>query len=93
MNKKLTVSQFKALRVLSLHDYLTSASLGMEMTNGVKRDGGPMKAQGLGRLGGTMGTRLVLMGLAWNSHRAGGYPAYEISSKGRRVLEEEERSS
>ena len=78
----MTDPQRRALAYLAAHDIVTPASLGEGM-GGTRRGG----AQGLGRLGGAMGARLVKMGLAHNESRhRGGFPAYSISPAGRQAL-------
>lgn len=59
------------------------SAIGHAMTDGFTKSGRAMKAQGLGRLGGGMGARLVKLGLAGHAGRG-----YVLTSAGRRALEE-----
>lgn len=79
----LTGPQIKALRYLGTVNFATPAQIG-EAMGGTRRG----VAQGLGRLGGAMGTRLVRMGLARDASRDNhGYAAYAITSGGRLRVE------
>ena len=78
----LTEPQRKALAYMAERAWASPADLG-EAIGGTAR----MKAQGLGRLGGTMGTRLVRLGLARHASRErSGYSAYAITQAGREAL-------
>lgn len=80
----LTKRQIVALKLLAGRRYATPADIGDALTVGRIR---PLKAQGAGRLGGTMGTRLVRLGLAEHANSLrNGFPAYAISAKGRLAL-------
>lgn len=62
--------------------FIYPAALGVALTGGMKKDGTrQLKAQGLGRIGGSMGARLVRMGLAISRDRG-----YAISGKGYKEL-------
>lgn len=86
---KLTEAQRRALRHLASVNWCSPASLGEAMSDQER-----LKAQGAGRIGGSMGGRLVKMGLAarhlepWPGHGmcAAGY---EITTAGRAALERE----
>jgi len=84
---KLTKAQMTALAALA-RSWKTPAGLGEAITGGLQRSGYPMKPQGLGRIGGAMGTRLMRKGLAQFHHKrwptGGLYIAgYEITDAGR----------
>jgi hypothetical protein len=80
----MTEPQRRALTYLASVEMASPAALGQGM-GGTRRG----NAQGLGRLGGAMGSRLVKLGWARDlSHKCHGFPAYGISSLGRRALEE-----
>lgn len=82
---KLTDPQLRALRFLGEKQRsVTPAMIGEAMTRDRKH---PLAPQGAGRIGGAMARRLIDKGLAVDaSHDRGGFPAYRISAKGRRVL-------
>ena len=62
----------------------TPAQIGAAMTPGRKY---PLKPQGAGRIGGAMAKRLIAMGLVRDASREhGGFPAYEVSPEGIRVV-------
>ena len=80
----MTEPQIKALRYLATVQFATPADLGQAM-GGTRRG----YAQGLGRMGGSMGSRLVKMKLALDASRERhGFPAYAISAAGRAALKE-----
>ena len=85
---KLTKPQQLALAYLASVDWSTPADLGYAMAGDIEH---PMRAQGAGRVGGCMGTRLSKMGLAGRHYREwpgkGRYAAgYEITQSGRAAL-------
>ena len=83
----MTEPQIKALRYLATVQYATPADLGQAI-GGTRRG----YAQGLGRLGGAMGSRLVKMKLAVDASRErDGFPAYAINAAGIAALEELDR--
>jgi len=66
------------IRILGQHyGEVYPAALGHAVTGGLKRNGYGMSAQGLGRIGGAMGQRLVKKGWAWSTSRG-----YAINSDG-----------
>ena len=78
----LTDPQLLALRFLADRTCASPAELGAAI-GGTRA----MKAQGLGRLGGTMGTRLVRLKLAEHaSWDRGGFPGYRINAAGRAAI-------
>lgn len=81
----LTEPQKKALQYLASVPWAAPSEIGQAMI----ADGARMKAQGMGRLGGTMATRLMKRGLVFpaDSQRSG-FPAYRISAAGREVLKD-----
>jgi hypothetical protein len=82
MVESLTVPQRRALQYLASVPRATPSQLGEGM--GGTRSG---KAQGLGRLGGTMARRLMSLGMAVDSSRLNsGFPAYAISHDGRLAI-------
>lgn len=80
----MTKSQLAALGFLATVEFATPSAIGQAM-GGSKSN----KAQGLGRMGGTMAHRLMKLGLVSDSswHR-GGFPSYSITHVGRRALME-----
>ena len=84
---KLTEPQRCALKALAKATYLSPGEIGYALTEGRKP---PLRSQGAGRLGGTMGNRLVKMGLAkhYKSQFAGKtwYRGYSINALGRSAL-------
>jgi len=91
-DKPLTEPQKRALMALSKHPYLSPAMLGQYMLPKGHRH---LKAQGYGRLGGSMAWRLRRMGLARSVDRAFGSDArrwslgFAITELGRKRLAEE----
>jgi hypothetical protein len=77
-----TTPQMKALSYLAGVEFATPSELGMAI-GGTRSN----KAQGLGRLGGAMGARLVQKGWAHHaSWQRNGFPAYAITAAGRRMV-------
>ncbi len=82
--KTLTEPQRKALTFLASVTCASPAAIGYAMTPARKH---PLKAQGAGRLGGTMAARLMRNGLVCNaSYMNSGFAAYAITAKGRQAL-------
>jgi hypothetical protein len=78
----MTPTERKALTFLATVHFATPAQIG-QAVGGTKRG----RAQGLGRLGGRVGSRLCKAGLAWDAKRQNsGYPAYMINGNGRHEL-------
>lgn len=82
-----TKPQWRALKCLGAQRFATPQEIGYAMTVGRSP---PLKPQGAGRLGGTMGSRLVRMELASHYSGHGGFPAYAITAAGRAKLREGE---
>lgn len=87
--RKLTDPQRRALAFLASRDSAMPAEIGYALTADQRW---PLKPQGAGRLGGSMGTRLQKMGLTRAVNRLIGgslWPAgYAITQAGRKALEE-----
>jgi hypothetical protein len=85
---KLTEPQRRALSYLATVADASPARIGEAMYHdGWLRLEQNLSAQGCGRVGGTMATRLVKMGLVRDvSLKNGGWPAYAISPEGRKAL-------
>ncbi len=82
MARSLTGPQRRALAALPVSPgALSPAELGAAM-GGTRSN----RAQGLGRLGGTMGSRLERLGLANGRADPAGFPAYRLTEFGERVL-------
>lgn len=85
---KLTKPQKLALSFLATVDYAAPARIGQAMITERYRGQGH-SAQGLGRVGGTMASRLVKMGMARDRSREFDYfPRYSITDAGRAALTE-----
>lgn len=81
----LSKPRVRALRLLSAWVFCTPSQIGWAMTQ--DRRGRALKAQGAGRVGGSMAAQLIKAGLVENaSHLRGGYAAYSITPAGRRAL-------
>lgn len=79
----MTEPQRLALAAMIAVPYLTPAEIGYAISP--DRPGGRvLKAQGAGRIGGSMASRLIKFGWAENcSHLHMGFPAYRITDVGR----------
>ena len=96
MERKLTEPQERALRVLERAEEQPSGALSPAMLGEMmvrEADYNRInKAQGMGRLGGTMGTRLIRIGLAYRKETRNQYTGevydhgYAITGKGRVAL-------
>ena len=85
MGERLTEAQVRVLRVLAGAPYLSPAEIGWSLSP-------KLKAQGAGRLGGTMGWRLVAKGMAAHHHVGRWSRGYHITPAGRAALAEMEKA-
>lgn len=82
----MTEPQKIALKFLAGRPYATPSEIGEAMLRDRKFQRA-RTAQGLGRIGGAMGSRLTAFGWAADaSNRRGGFPAYRITEVGRTAL-------
>jgi hypothetical protein len=85
---KLTEPQRRALEYLNSVTNATPSRIGEAMYHeGWRRRERHLSAQGCGRVGGTMATRLVKMGLVRDlAMKNDGWSLYEISQRGRELI-------
>lgn len=83
----MTPARRKVLEWLNKVEYATPAELGFAVTGGLKKSDHAMKAQGLGRIGWGLASRMQSEGtVRFDPKVRGGHAAYVITAAGRASL-------